>query len=882
MTASIAVLKSGNIGIDAMADYYIGNTNDDYYLEGTEPPGEWHGGCAEFFGLVGIVLPEHFRNLLAGRSPDGLRVLVRVTRKVKFSGPEDSKTKKKKRAEHVPGVDITFSLPKSVTAIWAVLSRKDRKRLERLIIKAIKKALNLLVREVPLARKGRGGLKREYAEIAAAIFRHSTSRKNNDPQLHYHIVIPNVVRLRNGSFAKINTHLLHEWTRTLGPLIRNNVAALLQKEMGFELYQPKLENGKQAGWFEIKGVPEKLCEHWSSRSREINQVTQLFGGSTANAKAKQNANLMTRTAKEELPSQAELFSKWRHDAKKFRFNQAKAERLMNRPQKNVQLATEFNKALQASLKELTDEYAYFEKRKLLQLVSERLQAVPITATQLFKAVNRELQQQKQVLALTTQSGKTYYTTPEMWKTEERLIGQVAKLEVRPGAEVTTRHIDKSIAKHPLLSDEQVKAVRHLLEAKGSIRTLVGIAGSGKSYALDAVRVAFENAGYTVIGGALSGVAKEELASQANIKSRTIASYRYHFDKTLKQRAIDRLKHDLRMLMRAAQGKSTYSPNKPKLNKKTVLVVDEAGMIGSRTMTKLLGYVEKAGATVVLVGDAKQLSPIEAGGPFEHILREVRPARLSENRRLKDPADIRATSLIREGKTKEALQDYLERGRLFVAADRSEAAKQLVDEWSKDGAIKDPKGSIILTQTRAEAKELNQYCQLSRLLSGALSKKLVMVGTERIHERDRIMFHKPFRLRGIENGFQATVVRIDRRRREVTICLDRKPAFCFGTIEGQQTVTLTYDQMKQAEAKLAYASTTHKLQGQTSQRSYVLMGGPMTSQEMAYVQVTRARENTKLFIDRAHAGRELELIEKEIAKSKLKLLAHDMAQLNPTQ
>ncbi len=877
MTASIMVLKLGHLGVLGIADYYVDRTSSDYYLKGVEPKGIWYGKCAESLGLTGVVEADHFRNLLAGMSPDGVRELVKRPKKSKESiakGDKQTKTQKPK-AEHVPGVDITFSVPKTVSTVWATLKRPHRKQLEGIVVRAIKEGIDLTVQELPLARKGKNGRQMEHAEIAAAIFRHSSSRKNNDPQLHYHVVIPNVVQQQDGTYSKINTRLLHRWVRTLGPLIRNNVATMLQKEMGFELHQPKLESGEQAGWFEIKGVPEKLCKHWSSRSQEINEVSLLLDGMRSSAKAKQQANLMTRVAKQELPSQAELFAQWKSDALKFGFDGSKAEALMNKPVKDIDLGVEFQKAVKNGLRQLTDEHAYFERHKLIQVVSEKLQAVPFTANQIVAKVDNEIRRNEHVLSIKSESGRTVYTTPEMWKVEESVLQGVERLKNQQGAVVNDRTIENVIASQSSLSDEQAQAVRHLLQETGSIRTLVGIAGSGKSFALDTVRIAYEKSGFNVIGGALSGVAKEELNAQANIKSRTVASYRYHLDKSVQEKIIDRLKHDLKMLGRSAQGKSTYRPDVPVLDKKTVLVVDEAGMIGNRTMDKLLRYVEKAGGTIVLVGDSKQLSPIEAGGPFQRIVREVSPATLNENRRLKDPLDVRATNLIREGKAKEALKGYLERGRLIVTANRSEAAKRLVDDWAKDGGLANPKGKIILTQTRAEAKEINRYCQFDRLMSGKLGSRSMKVGATKVYEKDRIMFHKALRIRGIENGFQGTVIKIDSARKEAVIQLDRVPQLAFGQRKGEQTVTLTFDQLKKAETQLAYASTTHKMQGQTVDQCYVLVGGLMTSKELTYVQTTRAREQTKLYVDRAHAGNELEVLEQEVASSRIKQMAHEM-------
>ena len=181
--------------------------------------------------------------------------------------------------------DITaavFALNCAATCLWALLNPQRREELEKLIESAIKQGFQWLIDEIPLARKGKGGYSREFADIAVAIFRHATARNHNDPQLHYHCVIANVVRNSDGKFSKLDSRALHQWTRTLGPLIRNNVAKLLQEQMGLNLYQPIKENGIKAGWFEIENVPQKLCDHWSSRSKEIAAMTQLADGGKAN------------------------------------------------------------------------------------------------------------------------------------------------------------------------------------------------------------------------------------------------------------------------------------------------------------------------------------------------------------------------------------------------------------------------------------------------------------------------------------------------------------------------------------------------------------------------------------------------------------------------
>ena len=661
--------------------------------------------------------------------------------------------------------------------------------------------------------------------------------------------------------------------------MRNNVAKLLREEMGLELHQPLKENGIKAGWFEVVGVPEQLCDHWSSRSKEIAAMTQLADGGKASAKAKQFANLATRKKKSETLDQSELFANWEATGEKFGFGKKEAAALLDQPQNPVNVDKEFELAFTKSLTDLTEQNAHFQRRHLIQAVSEQLQTVPLDGRQIVERIDREIQKQEQILTLKVDQYRSYHTTPAMWKLEEEMLNLAKELHETPGAKTLERHLKKALKEQATIQPEQAEAARKLVTGEGSLRTLQGIAGSGKSYTLDTVRSAFEKAGYQVIGGALSGIAKEELATQANLPSRTIASYIYHLDKSKLQKACDRVRHDVRMIIRAAKKKSTYLPNVPRLNKKTVLIIDEAGMVDTASMAKLMKYVKEAGATLILAGDTQQLSPIAAGGPFQRIIRDTPPALLSKNIRLKDPEDARVASLIREGKGMEAIKSLIERDRLIVSETRAKCGEKLLEDWEKDGNFKSPEKSIILTQTKAEAKAINRNCQFARLLAGELSNRSFKTAEETIHVKDRIMFHKPLRIRGIENGFQGTVKAINFWQKQVTIFLDRKPAALSKQHSLSQTVQLTFDQLKQAEVQLAYAATTHKMQGQTVEKAYVLLGGPMTSKELAYVQTTRAKKFTKLFVDRANAGKEFEQIQKEIAMSRMKDLAHDIQQIN---
>lgn len=478
---------------------------------------------------------------------------------------------------------------------------------------------------------------------------------------------------------------------------------------------------------------------------------------------------------------------------------------------------------------------------------------------------------------TKQSREPVYTSQEMWKLEQKLIRTVEQLCQSKGAIVPPKVIEEVLRRNPNLSEEQVKAARHLLGSSEPIRCLTGIAGSAKTWMVKLLREAFELSGYKPIGAAVSGAAKEELSAKAQINARTVASYEYHLTKSMREKFIERLKHDIRMLYRSALGKSTWRKTPPpKLDKRTVMFVDEAGMLDTKSMNSLVQAATKAGATLVLVGDPKQLSPIGPGGPFKRIIETAPTSHLSENFRQKfAPEDALAAADLRNGRVDKMLESYLRRGQLTVAKNRSLAAQQLVTAWSKDGNAKCPERAIILTQTRNEALHINRLCQSERQIAGQLGNRSVQLHNERFLVGDRVMFHEPLRLKGIENGYQATITAIHPVTQEVSFRLDREPSTEQKKWGRTQTVKLKPKDIGPDFLTLGYASTTHKMQGQSRARAYCLMGGRLTNQELAYFQITRGEQKTQLFIDRDHAGPKLSQLAETLRTSGEKKLAHGL-------
>ena len=855
MVATITTLVSGFAG-----DYFTSLAKEDYYLGGGEPPGRWRGEGAVALGLDGLVDQASFKDLLAGLRADGRELDRR------------SQTTNDRR---VPGYDLTFSAPKSVSALWASAPPETQRQIEIAFDMAINSTLSWLEKNVRLARRGRGGYRREFAELVIAQFDHGTSRvakgKGFEPQLHRHCVIANVCRGQDGRWSGVNSRELHQWTRSLGPMFRATLAEELQHRLGVGLIRPLDSRGQEASWFEVEGVPAELCRQWSSRRDEIERLLEGstgLGAAWSRAQAREAANLASRTAKNHIPPRHELFSLWREAARRFGF----APETVLGSKKNrsgVDKETLFAAAWSQTTEQIDKSQSTFTYREAVQRVCEAAQTMGLSGAWLADRVAQHLHQSAEIKLIGEVKGEIRYATQATWREEQTFIAEVEKLRAAPGACVSEKQIAKAIASHPTLLPEQRAAAEQLLKSPGAIRALTGVAGAGKSFTLDVVREALERSGYKVIGAALAGVAKEELAAKAGIESRTVASYLHHFNKSLGQKLRERVRHDVRQLIRAIQGKSTYLPTKVGIDRKTVLIVDEAGMIDTKSFRQLCQEVRRRGGTVIFVGDTAQLQPIAAGGPFRHLLQKLAPASLTTNLRQRDAADLLATEQFRAGGAKHALQNYTERGRLVVAKDRGEAIHRLVDSWTADGGAKRPEQHVIFTPTRSEAQVANRFCQAERMERGTIDRsRSLRHGDDLLCAGDRVLFHKNAFADGIRNGYRGVITKVDRFRGRLTIRLDG---------EGEpRDVTVRSRDYGVEGLTLGYAQTTHKGQGQTVDHSYLLVGGKLADREMIYVQATRGKLSTQLFVDEVHAGEELQELARSLARSRPKELAHDLA------
>ena len=429
-----------------------------------------------------------------------------------------------------------------------------------------------------------------------------------------------------------------------------------------------------------------------------------------------------------------------------------------------------------------------------------------------------------------------FTSREMIATEARLERAGDELARSSGHGVSQGHragaLEAAEGRGLALSGEQRDAFDHITEGRG-LASVIGYAGTGKSAMLGVAREAWEREGYQVRGAALSGIAAENLEGGSGISSRTIASLEHAW----------------------AQGRDQLSRN-------DVLVVDEAGMIGTRQMERVLSHARDAGAKVVLVGDPEQLQAIEAGAAFRSISERHGAAEITEVRRQRDNWQKDATRALATGRTAEALHAYADHGMVNAAETREAARAALVDGWDRQRQAAPEQSRIILTHTNAEVRELNQEARERVRASGGLGEDVgttVDRGRRDFASGDRIMFLRNERSLGVKNGTLGTLEQVSEGRMAVRLDGGSRVAF---------------DLKDYAHVDHGYAATIHKSQGVTVDRAHVL-ATPGMDRHGAYVALSRHREGVQL-----HYGRDDFTDQRQLARvlsrDRAKDMAHDYA------
>jgi conjugative relaxase-like TrwC/TraI family protein len=869
MVASIAPMARGQ---DA---YYTKLAREDYYLNGGEPPGQWLGSGSLKLGLGGMVDAKQLSNVLAGYCLEG-RPLV------KNAGAKNRQV----------GWDMTFSAPKSVSVLWGIGDREQRKSIEAAHNQAVMTAVDYLEKSSLWSRTGKGGFRWQKAEAVVAAFLHGTTR-DADPGLHTHCLFTNLGIRQDGTTGTIVSKKLYQNKMLAGAIYRSALAYQLTTEQGLEL--KAVQN-----WFEVKGVPQELCDHFSKRSQAIKSAA----GAEATAAEKDRANLTTRSVKGHI-CREELHPLWKQQATQFGFDYEKVGAIFQNGKRKLTEKRQSQVAqaeFQNSIDDLASSNAYFSGEDLFRKTLEGLQTGRVEFAQVLKQYE-QVSRNPTLRSLGQAEQSNFYTSSQQASLERELLENSKKLmeqktavlslkelravmkeKVAEKAWDTARSVVNPVlpksrklqeSEHSILqklNKEQREVLQDLTCSFGSLKTFSGRAGTGKTTLLSAARRAWESQGLKVVGCAVTGMAAQQLSDGSGIRSETVALRLKQFEDIAKAK----VKHHATQLLREALGRKTYKFDRPVLDKKTVLVIDEASMISTKDLNSLLKKAKEAGAKVVLAGDLRQLPSITAGGAFAVLHKETKGRELTKTVRQKTPWLHEAVNLLADGDQRAALTKFSAEGRLCFGKNHDSAKEKLIENWNRH-RTKDLKETVILARTNEDVDDLNRKAQDIRRHKNELGWQSYTWNGERYHKGDRIAFHEIDRKLGVWNGDRGTIRSIKNPLSsftvEITVELDR----------GGRVTFRPRELKNKDDISLGYATTIHKSQGMTTDKTFLLCDEAVTS-ELSYVGLTRSRYDTFIHTQTKHVqedvvehARASERLARKMARSQAKQMANTVQQ-----
>ncbi len=545
-------------------DYYlktVAEGAEEYYLGSGEAPGYWLGSGADKLGLAGEVDPDYLRALLAARvpvtgEPMGLR---------------------QKAGARVAGFDLTFSSPKSVSLLYGLASPDTSEAVRAAHDAGVAAGVAYLDLHGAFARRGAGGARRiGTAGLVGAAFRHRTSR-SGDPQLHTHVLVANAVEAGDGRWSALDARVTYYHARTAGFVYEAVVRHELATRLGLSF--TSVVNGIA----EIGGVGAGAIRAFSTRRLAIQERLAEWGSDSP--RAAQLATLATRPAKQvgkvggDANDHGTLTDAWRARARQIGLEPAHLEALTG-PHRLLHLdggtVGEIADHL-LSPEGLTAQVAAFERRDVVREVAA---SCPDGASlTVIEHIANEVMASPEMVALGTTGpgGEERHTTRELLAIEKALRDTALASTSTGRAQASEERVAGIIRQRPTLSAEQAGMVRRAVTSGDGVEMVIGVAGAGKTYALDAAREVWEKEGHRVYGAALSARAAGGLAEGAGLDATTIA----FFEMSLDDGSI-------------------------RLGRGDVVVVDEAAMVGTRTLARIVDAADRAAAKVVLVGDDRQL------------------------------------------------------------------------------------------------------------------------------------------------------------------------------------------------------------------------------------------------------------------------------------
>jgi conjugative relaxase-like TrwC/TraI family protein len=907
---SAKVLTRQDIG--RAANYYEDAADDYYAKEGGAS--EWQGAGAAMLGLSGEVDPGRLRLLLAGVVAPGIKVSRGATR-------DDAK-------ERI-GIDLTFSAPKSVS-IQALVAGDAR------VVQAHDHAVTAAIRAAEakaLARRKVAGKSQieSTGNLIVAKFRHETSRER-DPQLHTHAVVMNLTRRADGEWRALKNDEIVKSVKYLGAIYRAELATELQR-LGYQIRH------ERQGLFELAHISPAQLAEFSRRAKQIEDrlAGQGLTRDEATPGQKQLATMQTRARKGVTDREA-VFKDWQARARDigvdFQRREWSGEAAAHTAGHSAPHETTAAHAVRYAVDHLTERQAVVTESELVDVAMKHA-VLPV------RDIEAEIERQTRGGFLIREAPIFRPAADRSGEADRTRLGWIAELAARGMPRDAARErVDKAIEQgglravegrlttQPALEREkrilqierdgrgkvspvmEATAVRSFLEtsdlntgqrdaatvmatSENRITGIQGYAGTGKSHMLRTAKAMIEGQGYQVRALAPYGSQVKALR-ELGIPANTLAAFLRGRDKGLDAR--------------------------------TVLVIDEAGVVPTRLMEQALKLAEKAGSRVVLVGDTPQTKAIEAGRPFDQLKAAgMQTARMDEIQRQSDPMLKAAVELAAVGETSPSLakiahvaeirndaerrarvvEDYMalsptDRAATLIVSGTNEA-RRAINQGVREATGTAGKGMEFDTLTRRDStqaeRRFSKNYQLGDVIqperdyrSGLQRGELypvvdtgpgnlltVMAGDGR-----KIAFspaqHRKISVYQAERSELAIGDMIRITRNDAGKDLANGDRFMVAAVEhgkivlenGNRHVEMETD--KPLHLDYAYATTVHSAQGLTCDRVLIeaQTNSRTTAKDVYYVAISRAREEARIYTN------DMKQLPEAIARENEKYAALDLA------
>lgn len=798
------MLNIGKLTAVDGVNYYLSQVAsgvEDYYTGQGEATGYWTGSAASGLELEGEVRGDDLRAILAGLDP---------------RAPEHP-LGSWKSGRTVLAFDVVFRAPKSVSVLWGLSDMETAGIVRAAHDAAVQAALAYLEDAAAWSRRGAGGHESVQGDgLVAAAFRHRTSRAG-DPLLHTHLLVANMTRTADdGRWRTLDSRRgIYAHAKTAGYLYQAQLRHELTRTLGVAWH--RVTNG----YADIDGIDAGVLQEFSQRRRAI--VQRMTERGESSARAAQAATLDTRRPKQNIDG-ASLTERWAARAAEHGLDADDLTDALHRRSSRPldPQAIEQACAAMAGPNGATQYASMFTRRDVVQFLCGTLDAGADTED-ILAATDRAIAQEP-VVALrkppdanpAADRHRRRYSTAELLRTERRIITTAQRRKNSGTAVAFSDAIDDAITRRPTLRAEQVTLVRRLCADGDGVAVVVGKAGTGKTFALDAARDAWQASQFHVTGCALAGQAARQLADATGI-----------------------ICHSVKSLLNQLEGPDPRA----RLGTRNVLLVDEAGMVGTRYLGRLNDLTAAAGAKLVLIGDHRQLPEIHAGGAFAALATRLDPIELHTNRRQREGWEREALEQLRDGAPTVAIGAYRRRGRLTVATTAEDVRETLVGDWWTAWTAEGPTSAVMVALRVSDVEDLNarareRMAATDRLTGPTLTLDndvAFQTGDRAVLRRGGAFTASDGRSVRLENGHRGTVTCVSPSHCDLVMQVDAGPA-----------VTVPTWYLAAGHLDHGYAITGHRAQGLTTERCYVL-GSDALYREWGYTAMSRGRTANNLYV-----------------------------------